>query len=202
MNNIKEMNLDFTTDIFLENEHVILSPLKVPDHQYLLGIALEDKNLLQYSPKQIYSPNLLSDYIQGAVNDRKNKLRYPFIIFDKMYNEYAGSTSFLAISEHDRRLEIGGTWIGHKFQKTGLNRNCKYLLMEYVFEQLEFERIEFKTDERNNGSRNAIEKIGGKFEGIFRSHMVLSDGFRRNTVYYSMLRNEWFEIKKKILRNI
>jgi RimJ/RimL family protein N-acetyltransferase len=194
------MNLDFTRDILLENERVILRPLKLSVHQQLLPIAHEDKDLLKFSPKQIYTANLLSEYIQSAINDRNNSLRYPFEIFDKMYNEYAGSTSFLAISNHDKRLEIGGTWIGKKFQKTGLNRNCKYLLMKFVFEKLEFERIEFKTDERNTGSRNAIEKIGGKFEGTLRSHMVLSDGFRRNTVYYSILRKEWLEIKNRFLR--
>ena len=193
------MYLEFADDIILENDRVKLRPLIISDQENLLAIALQNKDLLQYSPKQIYSRELLADYILGAVDDRKNNSRYPFIIYDKKINEYAGSTSFLAISNYDKRLEIGGTWLGNKFQKTGLNRNCKFLLMEYVFEKLEFERIEFKTDERNSDSRKAIEKIGGKLEGIFRSHMVLSDGFRRNTVYYSVLRNEWLEMKKSFL---
>jgi RimJ/RimL family protein N-acetyltransferase len=75
-------------------------------------------------------------------------------------------------------------------------------MFSFVFDQLGYERLELKTDERNLQSRAAIEKIGGQFEGIFRSHMVMADGFRRNTVYYSILKNEWNEIKNRLERNI
>jgi len=130
---------------------------------------------------------------------RTNKIHYPFIIFDKQLNAYAGSTSFMNVSNKDRRLEIGATWIGNRFQKTGLNRNCKFLLMSYAFDELGFERVELKTDERNIKSRTAIEKIGGKFEGILRSHTLMSDGFRRNTVYYGILKSEWRELKQNFI---
>jgi RimJ/RimL family protein N-acetyltransferase len=116
--------------------------------------------------------------------------------------EYAGSTSFANVSNRDKRLEIGWTWIGKKFQKTGLNRNGKLLMLQYAFETLQFERVELKTDERNMASRTAIEKIGGKFEGILRSHMVVKDGFRRNTVYYSILSKEWPGVKTNLLNKM
>ncbi len=189
------MNFPFDKDIILENSTALLRPLQISDFNNLLKVATEDKNLLEFSPKPVYSKILLTDYIENAITERKKKSRYYFIIFDKRKNAYAGSTSFLNISNIDSRLEIGSTWIGKDFQRTGLNRNCKYLLLGFAFEELDAERVELKTDERNTASRNAIEKIGGKFEGILRSHTLLYDGFRRNTVYYSILKNEWGHLK-------
>jgi len=143
------MDFNFEKDILLENDRAKLRPLALPDFDDLIAIALQDKTLLQYSPTQIHSEQLLKQYIDNALEERDNKNRYPFIIFDKQLNSYAGSTSFLNISNKDQRIEIGATWLGRQFQQTGLNRNCKYLLLNYVFEQLEFERLEFKIDERN-----------------------------------------------------
>jgi len=194
------MNFPFEKEIILENASALLKPLQIADIDNLLKIATEDKNLLQYSPAPIYSEELLKSYIENALKERKNKSRYYFSIFDKKKNAYAGSTSFLNISNVDSRIEIGATWIGRDFQRTGLNRNCKYLLLSFAFGELGAERVELKTDERNTASRNAIEKIGGKFEGILRSHTLLYDGFRRNTVYYSILKNEWKNLKPGFIK--
>ena len=185
------MIFPFDEEIILENSFVLLRPLQISNIVNLLDVATSDKNLLQFSPLPIYSGELLTRYIEKAVSDRQNKIRYPFSIFDKTRNAFAGSTSFLNISNADSRLEIGATWIGKEFQKTGLNRNCKYLMLSYAFDDLRAERVEFKTDERNIKSRTAIEKIGGQYEGLLRSHTLMYDGFRRNTVCYSILKNEW-----------
>ncbi len=193
------MNFPFDEEIILENDFALLRPITKSDIDNLLPIATEDKDLLQFSPAPIYTPELLESYIDKAVASRLNKNRYTFIVFDKTKNAYAGSTSFLNISDADDRLEIGATWYGKKFQRTGLNRNCKYLLLEYSFAQLDAERVEFKTDERNVASRTAIEKIGGQLEGILRRHTLMYDGHRRNTVYYSILRNEWQQMKSHFL---
>lgn len=189
------MNFPFEKEIILENTVALLRPLQISDFDNLLKIATEDKSLFQFFPKALYSEALLRDYIENAMAERKNKTRYYFIIFDKKKNAYAGSTGLLNISNVDSRVEIGATWIGKAFQRTGLNRNCKFLLLSYAFEQLGAERVELKTDERNTTSRNAIEKIGGKFEGILRSHTLMHDGYRRNTVYYGILKNEWENLK-------
>ncbi|HEY5462040.1 MAG TPA: GNAT family protein [Hanamia sp.] len=194
------MNFPFDKEIILENSVALLRPLKLTDIQNLLKIAIEEKELLQYSPTPIYSEKLLTEYVEKSLNERKNKTRYSFSIFDKKKNAYAGSTSFMNISNVDSRVEIGSTWIGKEFQKTGLNRNCKYLLFNFAFGELNAERVELKTDERNNASRNAIQKIGGKFEGILRSHTLMYDGFRRNTVYYSILKNEWKDLKEGFIK--
>jgi len=195
------MNFPFEKEIILENTAVLLRPLKISDFNNLVNIATADKNLFQFFPKAVYSETLLRDYIDNAMEEQKNKTRYYFIIFDKKKNAYAGSTGFLNISNADSRVEIGSTWIGKEFQRTGLNRNCKFLLLSYAFEELGAERVELKTDERNTASRNAIEKIGGKFEGILRSHTLMHDGYRRNTVYYGILKNEWEYLKNNFKIN-
>lgn len=192
------MDFPFEQEIILQNDRSLIRPLQVDDLENLLPAATANKNLVQYSPAPIYTKELLKQYIETALEERKNKLRYPFILFDKKVNTYGGSSSYMNISGKDKRLEIGNTWIGPGFQRTGFNRNNKYLMFSFVFEQLKYERLELKTDERNQQSRTAIEKIGGKLEGIFRSHMVMNDGFRRNTVYYSILRSEWSEVKKNL----
>lgn len=194
------MNFPFEKEIILENDSALLKPLQISDIGHLLGVATEDKDLLQFSPAPVYSKGLLTSYIENAIRERTNKSRYYFSIFDKKKNAYAGSTSFLNISNEDSRVEIGATWIGKSFQRTGLNRNCKYLLLSFAFGDLGALRVELKTDERNTASRNAIEKIGGKFEGILRSHTLLYDGYRRNTVYYSILKDEWENLKEGFIK--
>lgn len=193
------MNFPFEKEIIFENSVALLRPLKLADIQNLLKIANEEKELLQYFPVPIYSEKLLTEYVEKSINERKNKTRYSFSVFDKKKKAYAGSTSFINISNVDSRVEIGSTWIGKDFQRTGLNRNCKYLLLNFAFEELNAERVELKTDERNTASRNAIQKIGAKFEGILRSHTLMYDGYRRNTVYYSILKDEWKDLKNNFL---
>jgi N-acetyltransferase len=190
------MNFSFEKDIILENERALLRPAQQQDVSNLFSIATEDKSLLKFSPAPVFTRELLKNYIDKAISLRLDHQRYTFTVFDKKANGWAGSTSFLNVSNPDDRLEIGATWYGKAFQRTGLNRNCKYLLLEYAFDNLNAQRVELKTDERNIASRIAIEKIGGKFEGILRSHTVLYDAYRRNTVYYSILNLEWMELKK------
>ena len=195
------MNFSFDEEIILENAFALLRPINKTDIDGLLPVATKDRDLLQFSPAPIWTRELLKTYIDKAVENRISKNQYAFIVFDKTENRFAGSTSFLNISNPDDRLEIGATWYGKEFQRTGLNRNCKYLLLQYAFDDLEVERVEFKTDERNLASRKAIEKIGGQFEGILRRHTLMSDGFRRNTICYSILKSEWPELKKRLLEH-
>ena len=189
------MDFDFGKNIVLENDRVRLQPLGQDSREGLLKIALDNPSLLQYSPKTINTEAEFDSYFDNALSARTENARYAFSIYDKARNSFAGSTSFGAVSNANKRIEIGWTWLGVNFQRSGLNRNCKSLLLEYVFEKLQFERLELKTDALNNQSRTAIEGIGGKYEGTLRSHTVMSDGRRRDTVYYSILMAEWSDIK-------
>ena len=190
------MNFPFDQEIILENKKVLLAPLHFSDIGKILKVATGDNTLLQYSPRQICTEELLKENIRIMLSEKDSKTRYPFIIFDKAQNAWQAVQVFLNISNTDSRLEIGSTWIGREFQKTGLNRNCKYLLLQYCFENIGVERVEFRTDERNTTSRQAIERTGAKQEGILRSHTLMSDGYRRNTVCYSILKDEWIILKQ------
>ena len=189
------MNFVFEEEIILENDILILRPLKLADIDNLLKVATDDIKLLQFSPKQAYTKDLLVAYIETAISLRTLHSRYSFSIYNKAAACYVGSTSFMNISNPDDRLEIGATWIDKKLHGTGFNRKCKHLMLHYAFDIMNAHRVEFKTDERNLQSRKAIEKIGGKLEGIFREHTVMSDGFRRNTFCYSIIKSEWDTMK-------
>ena len=191
-------SMDFSKEILLEDERVRLEPLQMTHLEPLSHIAINFPKLLKYSPSPFGSQEKLKEYIQGALLARSQQTRYPLAIFDKSTQTYVGSTSFGAVSNFDRRLEIGWTWLNPAQQGTGLNQQCKQLLLSFAFETLGFERVEFKTDSRNKQSRRAIEKTGASFEGELRNHTLLPDGFRRNTVYYSILAAEWLDIKTSI----
>lgn len=194
--------MNFIENIVLENDRVLLEPLSKNHLKELLPIAFKYPNLLQYSPSPFGTQELLDKNINMAITSRIDKQRYPFAIFDKLNNRFVGSTSYGNISTKDKRLEIGWTWIDKESQGTGLNKYCKYLMLSYAFEKLNMQRVEFKTDSRNNQSRRAIEKIGGTFEGILRSHTLMPDGYRRDTAYYSILKNEWDSIKNTIFKEL
>lgn len=193
------MNFKFEEDIILENDTVLLSPVTIQDIENLSGIATADKTLLQFSPRPVYTRELLAEYIETAIALRNARQRYSFSIFYKPDKCYTGSTSFMHVSDADGRLEIGATWIDRKYHGMGLNRQCKYLMLVYAFETIGANRVEFRTDERNMQSRRAIEKIGGMFEGILRQHTLLYSGFLRNTCCYSILKDEWINIKHSFL---
>lgn len=192
------MKFQFDQDIILENERALLRPLKAEDYDHLLSVATAHKDLLQYSPTPLHEPKLFKKYVTDAIAERETKFRYAFSVYDKKTQQFAGSTSMANVSNYDKRLEIGWTWYGKEFQRSGLNRACKLLLLSYAFDTLEFERVEFRIDERNQPSRTAVEKIGGKLEGILRSHMTMPNGFRRSTCYYSIVKNEWTKVKNKL----
>lgn len=196
------MNLNFEENIILENKRVRIEPLELRHIDELANIVTSQPDLLRYSPPKFGTVELLAKYIEKNYGLRTKSLKYPFAIYDKNKATYAGSTSYMNISQENQRLEIGSTWIGAAFQRTGLNHNCKFLLTQYAFETLEVERLEFKTDKRNVQSQKAIERIGGKYEGLLRSHTLMSDGFRRDTVCYSILKNEWTKIKEEVFSDL
>ena len=122
----------------------------------------------------------------------------PFVAVHLASGRVAGATRYLNIMPKDRGLEIGGTWYGTDFQRTPVNTECKYLLLSHAFETFGCIRVQLKTDQRNERSQKAIERIGAKKEGVLRNHMILPDGRYRHSVFYSILDTEWPEVKKKL----
>ncbi len=192
--NLTIITMNFNEDIILENKLVLLKPVTTEDEEGFSKIAF-DADIWKYNVFRIMNPVELQEFVNKSIEDKKRNFRYPFTIINKASGEIAGSTSYSNISIKDKRLEIGWTWLGKKIMGTGLNKECRFLLLQYAFEHLKFERVEFKTDVLNKASRRALQKIGAKEEGILRSHTLMHDGRRRDTIYYSILSNEWSGIK-------
>ena len=184
-------------EIILENSRVILRPLKKEDLENLDAVAYE-KQIWEMGLSKITGSVELETYINTAREEKSAGQSYPFIIFDKSLQSYAGSTRYMNISIPHKRLEIGSTWVNPKFQGTGLNKACKFELLQFAFEKLQFNRVELKTDVLNQQSRKAILKIGAREEGIFRSHFITSTGRIRDSIYFSIIASEWPAIKNSI----
>ena len=122
----------------------------------------------------------------------------PFVAIHLASGRVAGATRYLNIMPKDRGLEIGGTWYGAEFQRTPVNTECKYLLLQHAFETLGCIRVQLKTDLRNERSQKAIERIGAVKEGVLRNHMILPDGRYRHSVFYSILDTEWPAVKSRL----
>jgi RimJ/RimL family protein N-acetyltransferase len=122
----------------------------------------------------------------------------PFAIFDNESGELVGSTRYCSIKRVDRNLEIGFTFITPKYQRSYINTHTKYCLLKHAFEELGAIRVEFKTHEKNDKSRNAIARLGAKFEGILRHQRILSNGTFRNTAIFSIIDKEWPTVKSKL----
>ncbi|HEY1006160.1 MAG TPA: GNAT family protein [Sphingobacteriaceae bacterium] len=186
-----EINLKAT----LSNTRVTLRPLEPTDEESLLPLARE-KELWTYGLKDLSKPGALRTYVDKALRDRENGTCAVWVILDPS-GRVAGCTRLAEISWKDERGQIGWTWIGNAFQGTGINRAMKFEIIRYGFEMLGLNRIELKADERNLRSRKAIAGIGATQEGILRQHMKIHDGHIRNTVFYSILRSEWPDIRKQ-----
>lgn len=193
--------MNFEQVPLLEDARVLLRPYQTTDTASLRTIAM-DEEIWRYMIARISNESELETWMQTAISGYQLGTRYTFMVVDKATGKLAGSTSYGNISVPDKRLEIGWTWLSKDYRGTGLNRHCKFLLLRYAFEVLRMERVELKGDALNIRSRKAMLKIGATQEGILRSHTLMHDGRRRDTVYYSILRNEWEHIKSTIFKDL
>lgn len=197
------MNFKFNQKYILENEVVLLRSLEVSDLENLLPFSLNEPELWKYSLIPASNKEELKNYINIALSQRENKKEYPFIVFDKRTNSYAGSTRFYDIQLSNKCLQLGYTWYGKEFQGTGLNKNCKYLLLAFAFEKLDIERVEFRADNTNEKSIAAMKSIGCKVEGVLRSNGIRPNGERRDSIILSILKSEWEnEVKENLLKRL
>ena len=140
--------------------------------------------------------NKLRDSLEEGIAGRRSGTQYPFVIIHK--DKIIGSSRFLDMQPMHQKLEIGWTWFHPDYWGTGANAECKLLMLTACFEQLSARRVQLRTDVNNIRSRKAIEKIGGQFEGIIRNDMVRDDGTSRDSVYYSIVMEEWDEVKANL----
>ncbi len=182
----------------LEGKWVKLIPLQ-KEHTAELWESASDESLWEhYTFRKMGCYENFERFILHSINEALTGKEFTFTIIDKKTGNTIGCTSFLDIQPAARSLEIGRTWIAKYLHGTGFNAGCKYLLLKYCFEELKLIRVFFKTDSNNLRSQKAMEKIGAKFEGILRNHMIREDGTFRHSAYYSIIESEWEVVKKRL----
>lgn len=180
----------FLQPAVLAGNVVRLEPLSASHLDALAGVALHPE-LWRWTALTIGTRHDLEQAADDAWKAQEAGSALPFVIIDVQSNQVAGWTRYMNADAAHRRLEIGHTFVAPQWQRTRVNTEAKYLLLEYAFEELNCIRVEFKTDVLNTTSRAAIERLGAIQEGILRSHMVMGGGRLRDTVYYSILASEW-----------
>jgi RimJ/RimL family protein N-acetyltransferase len=181
--------------VVLEGRTVRLEPLSAEHAQglYNRGRAQSD---WAYMPRGCFID--LADTRHWIEEALTTPGHLPFAIVDRGRDKVVGSTRYLTIRPEHRSLEIGWTWLGQEWQRTGINTEAKLLLLKHAFEQLGCVRVEFKTDARNERSQTALLRIGATREGVMRNHMIVQNNYRRDSVYFSIIDSEWPKVKKRL----
>ncbi len=196
-------DFDLSKDYILEDDTVLLRPLRADDYEHLLPFALGEPEIWKFSLFPAAGEEGLKNYIDTALASKAAGTEYPFIVFDKRTGQYAGSTRFYDIQLNNQSLQLGYTWYGKAFQGTGLNKHCKLLLLQLAFDEFNLLRVEFRADNNNAKSIAAMKSIGCTEEGVLRSHVATSTGARRNSIILSILKEEWDAgIKEKLIQKI
>ena len=183
--------------IVIEGQHVRLEPL-THAHKELLIAAAGDGEIWRSDVTIVPSADTIDKYIEDALRGLERGTELPFAIASKATGEVVGTTRFYEIMPADRRVAIGYTWLAHSAQRTPVNTETKLLLLEYAFEHWKCVRVEFITDVLNEQSRAAILRLGAKQEGILRNHMIMPSGRIRNSVFFSIIEDEWPEVRASL----
>lgn len=176
--------------IRLQDDHVVLEPLSL-DHVPALEAAAADGELWNLTVTSVPPPGQARDYVEKALQGQADGMMLPFAVRETGSGDIVGSTRYYEIDAELPRLAIGYTWYAKRWQKSHLNTACKRLLLEHAFETLGCVAVAFHTDERNEDSQRAIERLGAQREGVLRAHKRRTDGSLRNTVCFSILAEEW-----------
>ncbi|WP_342378887.1 GNAT family N-acetyltransferase [Myxococcus stipitatus] len=182
--------------VILEGRAVRLEPLRL-EHAPALASLCED-SLFAFFSVVLRTQEDVERFISRALEAAEKGTERPFVILERETGQPVGTTSYLDIQRDFRTLEIGWTWLGRRVWRTRVNTECKYLLLRHAFETLDVMRVQLKTDRRNARSRAAIERMGGKLEGILRNHMLVRGGVVRDSAYYSVIDSEWPEVKARL----
>jgi RimJ/RimL family protein N-acetyltransferase len=183
--------------VTLEGSFVRLEPMITEHHAGLTAIGL-DPEIWRRAIAPIRTPEEMRSYMDAALQLQREGTALPFVTVERSSGRVVGSTRFANYDRANRRIEIGWTWLAPAWQRTATNTEAKYLMLTHAFERLACVRVEFKTDVLNSQSRMAILRIGAKEEGILRKHTLTWTGRYRDSVYYSILDEEWLEVKDRL----
>lgn len=187
--------------VVLESPRVRLEPLDKA-HAAGLGLAIEDGELWKIPVTVVPHPRDLDTFFAAAEAAFQQQRELAFATIDKLSGTIVGSTRFRCIERAHRRLEIGFTFLAQSHQRSHINTEAKYLMLEHAFEHWQCNRVELLTDVLNERSRNAIARIGATQEGIVRSHMIMRDGRVRDSVLFSIVAAEWPVVKQALAEKI
>ncbi len=191
----------FKEDIVLGDDKVFLRPVEGVDTGGFREI-FSDEDVWEYTVTKSVTDEEIEKFVKDALHNKQNSIRYTFTVVDKISGEIAASSSYGNLSEYDKCVEIGWSYVGKKFWGTHINPHMKYHMLRYAFEEMGMNRVEFKTDDANPRSGRALLKIGCKKEGVLRSKNLLHNGRMRDTAYYSILANEWPNVKETVFAKL
>ncbi len=196
---MNDPSFDPTQDITLEGRAVQLVPLR-PEHAPLLWDAMkyDAEDLFRWIPYPMRTAEDSHHFVEQVMKEHGRGASVPFATLEKSSGKLVGSTRFMNIDVANRHVEIGSSWIATAWQRTAVNTEAKYLMLRHAFEVWKCIRVEFKTDSMNERSRKAILRLGAKEEGTFRNHMITWNGRIRHSVYFSIVDNEWPDVKAKL----
>jgi RimJ/RimL family protein N-acetyltransferase len=189
----------------LQGTAIRLEPMRAEHLDALCRVGLAPE-LSLFTPSPLVTPGQMETYVQDALAARAAGTAMPFVTVMEdggpggSAGIVVGSTRFLNIDRRNRRMEIGSTWIGKRWQRTRVNTEAKLLMLRHAFEVLESIRVEFKTDSLNLRSRAALARIGAREEGVFRSHVITAEGRIRHSVYFAVTAEDWPGVKEHLLR--
>lgn len=184
--------------VILQGKYVRLEPMTEAHAPALaeLGVGQPFWDFMVYGRMETVDD--MREWVQDILARAEKGTDVPFVAIHSDSGHVAGASRYMNIIPKDRGLEIGGTWYGPEYQRTVVNTECKYLLLQHAFEKLGCIRVQLKTDLRNERSQRAIERLGAVKEGVLRNHMILPDGYFRHSVYYSILDTEWPAVKERL----
>ncbi|MFI5760890.1 GNAT family N-acetyltransferase [Streptomyces sp. NPDC051563] len=185
----------------LAGERVRLEPLELRHHDGLCE-AVRDGSLWELAVTLVPHPDEMRGFVEDAVEARASGKQIPYATVDAVTGRVIGATRLMMINTANRRLEIGWTFLAASRQRSGANTEAKLLMLTHAFETMGMNRVELLTDVRNAKSRAAITRIGAKPEGVLRHHMVMRDGWIRDTAVYGITRPEWPEAKRGLLARL
>ncbi|WP_028552800.1 GNAT family N-acetyltransferase [Paenibacillus sp. UNC451MF] len=170
------------------------------DREHAEGLyrAASNPEIWTYLPEKINSAEDARNFIEKALIEKEKGTEIPFVVWDQETQSIVGSTRLINISKPNRNVEIGWTWYHPSVWRSRINTECKYLLLKHCFETMGTVRVQFCADKRNVRSNQAIQRLGAVKEGELRRHRILNDGYIRDTCVYSIVDQEWPQIKLRL----
>ncbi|MER2172203.1 MAG: GNAT family protein [Psychrobacillus psychrodurans] len=186
------------TNIILEGTTITLVPLEMKYKEQVYE-ALKNPDVWKYTWREVKTFDDIEQILLIAVQNKDDGKQLPFMVKDKLSGEIIGTTRIGDIDTANRNVEIGWTWLTPSAWRTKVNTECKFLMLQYCFEELKVLRVQFSISGQNIRSQKAVERIGAVKEGIFRKHRIKADGTIHDNIFYSIVDTEWIDVKRKLI---